>query len=256
MKNFFVTTSFVKWSGALLIAALLPLSGLAQNNGAIIQETAPAPATTATPAETPTETPAAAPAASESTPAPAATTESTPPAARPVAPTPAPAAPVARPVTVTVPAPRSVVPVILNQAPPTKRFSDGVTYIGHRYFEEKGGGWGWIKKDGDSWGSAKWVAIQEDPLRGILVPSRKMSGRSADQDYEYKLTGYFSEKVAYDPHLDETMPVFVLESYQSLGQAKPLDRKPGPPMRFTRSKRSRSSSRDDRPVPSPDGDSF
>ncbi len=250
MKNFFVTSSFSKWSGVLLLTALWPLGGLAQNNGAIIQETAPAPATVSTPAETP----AAVPTATEAAPAPAATTEATPaPQATPT--TPAPAAPVARPVAVPVPAPRAV-PVVVNQAPPAKRFGDGVTYIGHRYFEEKGGGWGWIKKEGDSWGSAKWVAIQEDPLRGILIPSRKMGGRSADQDYEYKLTGCFSDKIAYDPHLDETMPVFVLESYQSLGPAKPLDRKPGPPMRFTRSKKSRASSREDRPVPAPDGDSF
>lgn len=130
-------------------------------------------------------------------------------------------------------------------------------YVGHRYYEEKGGGWGWIKLEGDSWGSAKWVALKEDPFRGILIPSRKMGGRSADQDYEYKFTGYFFNKDAYDPHLDETMPIFVIESYQSLGPAKPLERKPGPPMRFTRSKKSRSSSREDRPIiQSPDSDSF
>lgn len=251
MKHFPVTSSFTKWSGALLVASLLPFSGFAQNNGAIIQETAPAPAaSTPAPAETPAEAPATAPAAT--TPAPA---ESAPAAPRPVATPTAPATPAPRPAA-TTPAPRPAVPVVLNQAPPAKRFGDGVTYIGHRYFEEKGGGWGWIKKEGDSWGSAKWVALQEDPIRGILMPSRKMGSRSADQDYEYKFTGVFSEKEAYDPHLDETMPVFILESYQSLGPAKPLDRKPGPPMRFTRSKRSRSSSREDRPVPSPDGDSF
>lgn len=130
-------------------------------------------------------------------------------------------------------------------------------YIGHRYYEERSGAWGWLKPEGESWKSAKWVTLKEDPLHGIFMPSRKMTKHSADQDFEYKMTGYYSEKLAYDPHMDERIPIFVIESYQSLGPAKPLDRKPGPPERFTRSKKSRASSRDDRPViNAPDSDAF
>ncbi len=148
-------------------------------------------------------------------------------------------------------------PKLVNLAPPANRFGDGINYLGHRFYEEKGGGWGWIKKEGDSWSSAKWVTLKEDPIRGLLMPSRKMGSRSADQDYEYRMTGRFSEKTAYDPHLDEYLPIFIIESYQSLGPVKPLTLKPGPPERFTRARKSRSSSREDRPViNAPDSDSF
>lgn len=84
---------------------------------------------------------------------------------------------------------------------------------------------------------------QGRPIHGILTPSRRLGKRDADQNYEYKMTGYFSDKEAYDPHLDETDTIFVLESYQSLGPVKPLDRKPGPASRFGSSKKSGFSSR-------------
>lgn len=243
---------------SLLLASLLPLTAFAQNNGgAIIQETAPAAPTTPAPAEAPATPAPAEPVATESNaPATALPTPTNSTDIAPAAPKPA-ARPSTAPATAAPTAPAApAAPRLVNQAPPAKRFTDGNTYIGHRYFEEKGGGWGWIKKEGDSWSSAKWVALREDPIRGILMPSRKMGSRSADQNYEYKMTGFFADKEAYDPHLDETMPIFVLESYQSLGPKEALERKPGPPMRFTRSKKSRSSSRDDRPVLSPDSDSF
>jgi hypothetical protein len=124
-------------------------------------------------------------------------------------------------------------------------------YIGHRFFEEKGGGWGWVKRPSESWSSAMWVALKEDPFHdngGVVAPFRKLGKRSADQDYEYKLYGTFAPYSAYDPHLDEKMAVFVLEGYESLGEAKPLERKPGPPGRFSRSHRSHASSRASSPI--------
>ncbi len=235
--------------GIVLTALLLPGFASAQSGAPVIQESAPATASDSTaPATTTTTAPAESTESTAATPKPKPKPKVKPaPATTETATPSAPAEPAA-----------PAVPKLVNLAPPAQRFGDGVTYIGHRFYEEKGGGWGWIKKEGDSWGSAKWVALKEDPILGRVAPSRKMGSRSADQDYEYRMTGrYIEGKFAYDPHLDENLPVFAIESYQSLGPAKPIDRKPGPPERFTRARRSRSSSRDDRPIiQHPDSDSF
>lgn len=121
-------------------------------------------------------------------------------------------------------------------------------FLGHRYHEEKGGGWGWIKKANEPWSAAKWSAIKERPSAGALAPWRKMGKRDADHNHEYKLFGYFEKYEAYDPHKDEVMPVFVINGYEDLGEAKPLERKPGPPSRLSRHKKTRAYSRDPFPM--------
>lgn len=129
---------------------------------------------------------------------------------------------------------------------PPPEFAEPV-YVAHRYYEEKGAGWGWIKKLKESWSSAKWVALQETPGKAV-APWRRSGDRQSDHNYEYRFYGVFASYLAYDPHRDETMPVFILKGYEPIGEAPALGRKPGPPMRFTRSKKSGASSRSDRPV--------
>lgn len=113
--------------------------------------------------------------------------------------------------------------------------TNGTTvYMGHRFIDPQGGeGWGWVKKDnGDgSWSSATWVALQETP--GVAVaPHRKLMKADEDNDWEFKFWGHFATYKAYDPHLDEQLPVFVLEGYEVVGQGNPLNNKVGPPGRI------------------------
>lgn len=126
--------------------------------------------------------------------------------------------------------------------------TSGPTYwIAHRFVDDAGGcGWGWVKKQGDGWGSAKWVALQENP--GLAVaPYRKLVTHEADNNWEYKFWGTIAPYKAYDPHLDEMIFVFVLQGYEVIGPKDPLNIKAGPPDRV-RHRPSGASSRNNRPI--------
>lgn len=120
-------------------------------------------------------------------------------------------------------------------------------YIAHRGIDDMDGqGWGWVKKGGEDWDSAKWIALQETP--GVAVaPFRKLLKRDGDANWEFKFWGSFAPYKAYDPHLDELLPVFVLEGYEVIGPKGPLGKKIGPPDRV-RHKPSGASSRSERPI--------
>jgi len=108
-------------------------------------------------------------------------------------------------------------------------------FFGARYYEKKSGGWGWIKKPEESWKQARWVAIQESP-RKFHVPHRQLKKAEQDHEFQYKLLGSFADYQIYDPVRDELLDVCVIEGYESLGIQKSIDRKPGPPGRFTSKK--------------------
>ena len=131
--------------------------------------------------------------------------------------------------------------------------TDGTDYwIAHRRVDDGGGqGWGWVKKDGESWSSALWIALQETP--GVAVaPFRKLVTHEADDNWEYKFWGRFASYKAYDPHLDEILPVFVLEGYEVIGPENEPNIKIGPPDRVSH-RPSGASSREDRPILSDPG---
>jgi len=120
-------------------------------------------------------------------------------------------------------------------------------YIAHRGVDDMAGqGWGWVKKNGKSWDSAQWIALQETP--GVAVaPFRKLTKRDGDTNWEFKFWGSFASYKAYDPHLDELLPVFVLQGYEVIGPQNSLTNKVGPPDRANH-RRSGASSREGRPI--------
>jgi len=123
------------------------------------------------------------------------------------------------------------------------------TWIAHRLIDDQGGGW--VKKSGDGWGSAKWIALQETP--GLAVaPHRKLVKADADQNWEFRFWGKFASYKAYDPRMDEQLPVFVLQGYEVIGPAAPLTIKVGPPDRIPH-RPSGASSREGRPILSDPG---
>ncbi len=144
-----------------------------------------------------------------------------------------------------------------KQNEPTIGYHEGHTqgeapFVGHRLVDDDGGqGWGWVRKSGDDWGDATWIALQETP--GLAVaPHRKLVKADADENWEYKLWGKFATYKAYDPRLDEQLPVFVLSGYEVIGVAAPLKIKEGPPGRIQH-RPSGASSRDSRPILSEPG---
>jgi len=140
----------------------------------------------------------------------------------------------------------------IKLATPTVGYKEGHTsapeyWVAHRFVDDMGGsGWGWVKKKGDSWGSAKWVALQENPGTAT-APYRKLLTHDADNNWEFKFWGSFAPYKAYDPHLDEMVPVFVLEGYEVVGPKDSLTLRAGPSDRV-RHKPSGASSRSNRPI--------
>jgi len=144
-----------------------------------------------------------------------------------------------------------------KQDQPTIGYREGHTqgeapFVGHRLVDDDGGqGWGWVRKSGDDWADATWIALQETP--GLAVaPHRKLVKADADENWEYKFWGKFASYKAYDPRLDEQLPVFVLSGYEVIGVAAPLKLKVGPPGRIEH-RPSGASSRDNRPILSDPG---
>jgi len=144
-----------------------------------------------------------------------------------------------------------------KQDVPSVGYKEGHTtgeaaWIGHRLPDAMGGqGWGWVKKSGDNWAAAKWIALQEAP--GLAVaPHRKLFKSDADSNWEYKLWGRFASYKAYDPRMDEQIPVFLLQGYEVIGPQPPLGNKLGPPDRIQH-KPSGASSREGRPILSDPG---
>jgi hypothetical protein len=125
-----------------------------------------------------------------------------------------------------------------KQETPTVGYKEGNTsgavyWIAHRFPDPQGGeGWGWVKKSSDNtWNSGKWIALQET-LGLAVAPHRKLTKSDGDANWEYKFWGHFVTYKAYDPHLDEELPVFVLEGYEVIGSADELTIKVGPPGRI------------------------
>ncbi len=140
---------------------------------------------------------------------------------------------------------------------PTVGYKEGNTsgtvyWTAHRFIDGVGGeGWGWIKKSTDGWSSGKWIALQETP--GLAVaPHRKLVKADADLNYEYKFWGKWASYKAYDPHLDEILPVFILQGYEVIGPAEALSIKTGPPGRIQH-RPSGASSRSSSPILSDPG---
>lgn len=120
-------------------------------------------------------------------------------------------------------------------------------WIAHRLIDPDGGqGWGWMRKPDQRWSNARWVTIQET-LGLAVAPHRHLQKAEMDEDWEFKFWGKFAPYKAYDPRLDEQIPVFILEGYEVIGEAAPLTIKPGPPGR-PQSRPSGASSRQGRPI--------
>ncbi|MGJ8655072.1 MAG: hypothetical protein ACSHX6_01375 [Akkermansiaceae bacterium] len=100
----------------------------------------------------------------------------------------------------------------------------GDFYYGRRYYVYKTRFWGYVRKPGQPWQSSKLVLMNESsktvPDR---LPENGPSGASYgyDQNYEYRITGDFTGRKAYDPNSNSLLPEFRPTGF------KLLDKKPG-----------------------------
>lgn len=95
----------------------------------------------------------------------------------------------------------------------------GDFFYGRRYLVEKTRFWGFLRKPGQQWSSAKLVVINEKQGRqpdrySEIGPPGKRYG--FDNNYEYRIKGYYSGEKAYDINSNQFLPEFVLTGYELL----------------------------------------
>ena len=87
----------------------------------------------------------------------------------------------------------------------------GNYFIGRRYYKMDYKFWGYIRRPGEPWTSAKLVMMNEQQK---LAPDRQAGILGSDHNYEYKLLGRFSGDTVYEPASNGFYPEFVLSGYQ------------------------------------------
>jgi hypothetical protein len=87
----------------------------------------------------------------------------------------------------------------------------GAYYVGRRYYKTEYKFWGFVRQSGQPWTAAKMVVLNENQK---LAPDRAAGKLGSDNNYEYKLTGYFSGDTVYEPASNGLYPEFVLKGYE------------------------------------------
>jgi hypothetical protein len=101
--------------------------------------------------------------------------------------------------------------VALNQSIANEPTGD--YFIGRRFFRRNYFFWGYIRQPRQPWSSAKLVMLNEQKM---LAPDRNANRSGGDNNYEYRLQGYFSGQTVYEPASNSFYPEFVLTGYKLL----------------------------------------
>jgi hypothetical protein len=87
----------------------------------------------------------------------------------------------------------------------------GDYYIARRYYKPDYKFWGYVRRPNQPWSSAELVVLNE---KQKLAPDRERLEFGSDNNYEYKLYGYFSGDKVYEPASNGFYPEFVLKGYE------------------------------------------
>jgi len=87
----------------------------------------------------------------------------------------------------------------------------GDYFIGRRFYKKDFKFWGFVRKPGEPWSAAKLVILNEQQK---LAPDRELNQIGYDDNYEYRLYGYFTGDMPYDPGSDNWYPEFKLTGYE------------------------------------------
>jgi hypothetical protein len=94
----------------------------------------------------------------------------------------------------------------------------GDYFIGRRYYKPDYKFWGYIRRPGQPWSTAEMVMLNE---KQKLAPDRERLDFGSDNNYEYKLYGYFSGDKVYEPASNGIYPEFVLKGYELISTNPP-----------------------------------
>ncbi len=87
----------------------------------------------------------------------------------------------------------------------------GDYYIGRRYYKAFFKFWGYIRRPGQPWSTAKLVMLNE---KEKLAPDRQQLSFGSDNNYEYRIYGGFSGQTVYEPASNGFYPEFILKRYE------------------------------------------
>src|SRR5258705_7229905 len=94
----------------------------------------------------------------------------------------------------------------------------GDYFIGRRYYKPDFKFWGYVRRPGQPWSESQLVMLNE---KQKLAPDREHLEFGNDNNYEYKLYGYFSRDKVYEPASNTIYPEFVLKNYELISTNPP-----------------------------------
>jgi hypothetical protein len=94
----------------------------------------------------------------------------------------------------------------------------GNYFVGRRFFRRNYFFWGYIRQPRQPWSTAKLVMLNEQKTRS---PDRQEGAIGSDNNFEYRLHGYFSGQTVYEPASNSFYPEFVLVDYKIISE-RPL----------------------------------
>lgn len=94
----------------------------------------------------------------------------------------------------------------------------GNFYIGRRFYKEDYKMWGWVREPRKPWNTAQLVMLNEQIK---LAPDREANAIGSDNNFEYRLYGYFSGDTVYEPASNGFYPEFVLTGYELISTNPP-----------------------------------
>jgi hypothetical protein len=99
----------------------------------------------------------------------------------------------------------SVSRAAMNEA--IRKESPGNYFIGRRMYKVEYKVWGWLREPGKPWKTARLVMLNE---QRVLAPDRARGKIGSDNNYEYRMSGYYSGDTVYEPASNGFYPEFVL----------------------------------------------
>ena len=94
----------------------------------------------------------------------------------------------------------------------------GDYYVGRRYFKPDFKFWGYVRRPNQPWSTAQLVMLNE---KQKLAPDRAAVKFGFDNNYEYKLSGYFSGEKVYEPASNRVYPEFVVKDFELISTNPP-----------------------------------
>src|SRR5256886_15235974 len=94
----------------------------------------------------------------------------------------------------------------------------GDYFIGRRYYKPDFKFWGYVRRPRQPWSESQLVMPNEQQK---VAPDREDVDFGGDNNYEYKLYGYFSGDKVYEPASNTIYPEFVLKGYELISMNPP-----------------------------------